>query len=102
MWATYLLLLGIVALVLDYGRMLYLRWRMVTAYFFAILMSGLSLIRQQPPGPLPWPIVGNTFSLPEEKPWYLMEQLSKRYNSPLITFWIGRSVRSKSAVMNSE
>jgi len=92
MWATSLVLLGIIALVLDYSRMLYLRWRMVIHCFFAILNPGLPLIHQQPPGPLPWPIVGNTFSLPEEKPWYLMEQLSKRYNSPLITFWIGRSV----------
>jgi len=92
MWATYLLLSGIIALIIDYSRMLYLRWRMVVAYSFASFMSGLSLIRQQPPGPLPWPIVGNTFSLPDEKPWYLMEQLSKQYKSPLITFWIGRLV----------
>ncbi|RYN46221.1 hypothetical protein AA0114_g8511 [Alternaria tenuissima] len=71
LWAVSLFTLGWIALILDYSRMLYLRWRM-------------------PPGPLPWPIIGNTFSLPEEKPWFLIEQLSKDYNSPLITFWIGR------------
>jgi hypothetical protein len=43
----------------------------------------------QPPGPLPLPIVGNTFSLPENKPWIYFEQLSKSFNSPVITFWIG-------------
>jgi len=50
------------------------------------------LTKQQPPGPLPWPIVGNTLGLPKEKPWYMVEQLSKDYKSPVITFWIGRSV----------
>ena len=59
------------ALAVDYGRMLYLRWRM-------------------PPGPFPWPIIGNTYSLPENKPWIYFEELSKKYNVPLITFWIGR------------
>ena len=60
-----------VAVVVDYARMLYLRSKM-------------------PPGPLPWPIVGNTFSLPENKPWIYFEDLSKQYLSPVITFWIGR------------
>ena len=45
----------------------------------------------QPPGPLPFPIVGNTFQLPDNKPWIYFEELSKRYNTPLITFWIGRN-----------
>ncbi|KAF2132991.1 cytochrome P450 [Dothidotthia symphoricarpi CBS 119687] len=61
----------LLAVVADYVWMLQTRWKM-------------------PPGPFPWPIVGNTFSLPEVKPWYLMEQLSKDYASPVITFWIGR------------
>ena len=59
------------ALALDYAHMLYLRSRM-------------------PPGPLPWPIVGNTYSLPENKPWIYFEALSKKYSTPVITFWIGR------------
>ncbi len=59
------------ALVVDYARMLYLRSRM-------------------PPGPFPWPIIGNTFSLPENKPWIYFEELSKKYKAPLITFWVGR------------
>lgn len=58
-------------LAVDYGRMLYLRWQM-------------------PPGPFPWPVVGNTFSLPEHKPWIYFEELSRKYKAPLITFWIGR------------
>jgi hypothetical protein len=66
-------LLAIVATAIaaDYAYMLYLRSRM-------------------PPGPFPWPIVGNTFLLPDNKPWIYFEELSKQYNTPLITFWIGR------------
>ena len=61
-----------VGLVIDYARMLNLR-------------------RKMPPGPFPWPIVGNTFMLPDVKPWFYFEELSKKYNAPLITFWIGRN-----------
>lgn len=61
------------AFVADYAHMLYRR-------------------SQMPPGPFPWPIVGNTFSLPDNKPWIYFEELSKTFNSPIITFWIGRFV----------
>lgn len=61
------------ALVADYAHMLYRH-------------------SQMPPGPFPWPIVGNTFSLPDNKPWIYFEELSKTFNSPIITFWIGRFV----------
>ncbi|CAK7222846.1 hypothetical protein SBRCBS47491_005001 [Sporothrix bragantina] len=63
---------ALAAVVIDYARMLYLRSRM-------------------PPGPFPLPIVGNTFSLPKNKPWIYFEELSDYYKVPLITFWIGRS-----------
>ncbi|CAK7200471.1 hypothetical protein SEUCBS139899_003167 [Sporothrix eucalyptigena] len=63
---------ALAALIIDYGRMLYLRSRM-------------------PPGPFPLPIVGNTFSLPKNKPWIYFEELSDHYKVPLITFWIGRN-----------
>ncbi|KAH9216523.1 putative cytochrome P450 [Leptodontidium sp. 2 PMI_412] len=59
-------------LVLDYTRMLLLR-------------------RKMPPGPFPLPIIGNTHLLPDKKPWIYFEQLSKQYNSGIITFWIGRN-----------
>ena len=68
-----ILSLAVTAIAIDYGYMLYLRSRM-------------------PPGPFPFPIIGNTFSLPNNKPWIYFEELSKKYNAPLITFWIGRSV----------
>lgn len=29
--------------------------------------------------------------LPDNKPWLWFEELSKRYNSPLVTVWIGRN-----------
>ncbi|KAK3938547.1 hypothetical protein QBC46DRAFT_451088 [Diplogelasinospora grovesii] len=61
-----------VAVVVDYAHMLYLRSRM-------------------PPGPFPLPIIGNTFSLPNNKPWIYFEELSKKFKTPLITFWIGRN-----------
>lgn len=46
----------------------------------------------QPPGPFPWPVIGNTFQLPDNKPWIYFEELSKKYDTPLITYWIGRYV----------
>ncbi|TPX15911.1 uncharacterized protein E0L32_000245 [Thyridium curvatum] len=60
------------ALVLDYGHMLYMRSKM-------------------PPGPFPLPIIGNTWSLPDHKPWIWFEEVAKQYNAPLITIWIGRN-----------
>lgn len=66
------------ALVADYAHMLYLRSRM-------------------PPGPFPLPIIGNTFLLPKFKPWIYFERLSKQFNTPLITFWIGRLVLTQAA-----
>ncbi|QBZ61224.1 hypothetical protein PoMZ_08172 [Pyricularia oryzae] len=66
------LIIAVTALIIDYGYMLYLRSRM-------------------PPGPFPLPIIGNTFSLPDNKPWVWFDELSKRYNAPLVTIWIGRN-----------
>ncbi|KAG9233652.1 cytochrome P450 monooxygenase [Amylocarpus encephaloides] len=66
------LCLGIIALAFDYAWMLYLYARM-------------------PPGPIPLPIIGNTHLLPDTKPWIYFETLAKRYNTPVITFWIGRN-----------
>ncbi|TAQ87200.1 hypothetical protein B7494_g4462 [Chlorociboria aeruginascens] len=67
-----ILVVVVTVITIDYGYMLYLRFKM-------------------PPGPFPFPIIGNTFSLPDKKPWIYFEELSKRYNAPLITFWIGRN-----------
>lgn len=68
-----LLSIVVVTVMIDYARMLYLRSRM-------------------PPGPFPWPIIGNTFSLPDNKPWIYFEELSMTFDTPVITFWIGRQV----------
>jgi hypothetical protein len=47
---------------------------------------------------MPWPIIGNTYHLPDNKPWVYFEELSKKYNTPLITYWIGRSVIEGDAI----
>ncbi|KAK5635859.1 hypothetical protein RRF57_011572 [Xylaria bambusicola] len=61
-------------LVVDYAYMLHMRSKL-------------------PPGPFPWPIVGNTFMLPDNKPWIWFEELSKVYDAQLITIWIGRYLK---------
>ncbi|KAF2867757.1 cytochrome P450 [Massariosphaeria phaeospora] len=68
-----LVITAVLGLIADYAWMLHLRSKM-------------------PPGPLPLPIIGNTYQLPDNKPWIYFEELSKKYNTPLITFWIGRLV----------
>ncbi|RFU30710.1 hypothetical protein B7463_g5630, partial [Scytalidium lignicola] len=68
--ALAIFLIGLI--IIDYARMLLLR-------------------RKMPPGPLPWPILGNTFSLPDTKPWIYFEELALKYKSPLVTVWIGRN-----------
>ena len=64
--------IGLAVIIIDYAHMLNLR-------------------RKMPPGPLPYPIIGNTFSLPDTKPWLYFEQVAKDFKSPVITFWIGRN-----------
>jgi hypothetical protein len=85
-----LLLVATVGVLVDYGRMLWLRSKMVSGCHSSGDERNRGLTYCKPPGPLPLPIVGNTFHLPDNKPWLWFEQLSKQYNSPLVTVWIGR------------
>lgn len=51
----------------------------------------LLTLSSQPPGPFPWPIIGNTYQLPDTKPWVYFEEVAKQYKTPVITYWIGRN-----------
>lgn len=53
--------------------------------------SMLRTRRRLPPGPFPLPILGNMLALPKTKPWVLFEQWSAKYDSPMITIWVGRT-----------
>ncbi|KAF2738873.1 cytochrome P450 [Polyplosphaeria fusca] len=69
-----LFLVPVVALLAEWGRILLMR-------------------RKLPPGPFPFPIVGNHFQTPSVKPWITWEKWAKHYNSPMMTLWIGRHPR---------
>ncbi len=84
------LLAGTTWLVVDYIRMLLLHKKMVSRHQSLPIVL-LRLTIEQPPGPTPLPIIGNTHLLPQNKPWIYFESLSKSLNSPVITFWIGRN-----------
>lgn len=64
--------------------------------FLALLVDYVRILLQRrrlPPGPIPWPLVGNHFQTPSRKPWIAWEQWAQHYNSPMITLWIGRHPR---------
>ena len=42
-----------------------------------------------PPGPIPFPFIGNKLDLPKSKPWIKFQEWSKIYG-PIYTIWIGR------------
>ncbi|TFK36285.1 cytochrome P450 [Crucibulum laeve] len=44
--------------------------------------SGLTL----PPGPKGYPIIGNLFDIPTDKPWLVYDQWCKRFNSDILYF----------------
>src|SRR5579859_2327873 len=75
----------------PYRTILYVLATLATVVVVIDYVRILALRRKLPPGPFPWPIVGNTYYLPDTKPWFYFEKLSQKYNTPLITFWIGRN-----------
>ena len=72
--AGVLLVLAIGAILADYVRILLQR-------------------RRLPPGPFPWPLVGNHFQVPQPRPWIAWEQWALEHNAPMMTLWIGRHPR---------
>ena len=65
---------------------------LVTVLF--ILVTYVQMLRQRatlPPGPFPWPIVGNTLQLANSKPWLQFKAWSRANGDPLLTIWIGRT-----------
>ncbi|KAH7889032.1 cytochrome P450 [Phlebopus sp. FC_14] len=40
-----------------------------------------------PPGPAGWPIIGNLFDFPSQKPWLTFASYGKRYGEPLIAVY---------------
>lgn len=65
-----LVLLAILWIAVDYGKVLNLR-------------------RKLPPGPFPLPLFGNYFGIPKYKPWTEWERLAFKYDYPLTTIWNG-------------
>lgn len=49
----------------------------------------LRLRQKLPPGPVPWPIIGNHFHVPKWQPWIKFEEWSRQYDNPMITIWLG-------------
>ena len=59
-----------------------------------VLLTYVQMLRQRatlPPGPFPWPIVGNTLQLSKSKPWLQFKAWSRANGNSLLTIWIGRT-----------
>jgi hypothetical protein len=53
----------------------------------------LRMRRKLPPGPFPFPLVGNHFQTPGYKPWITWEKWANYYGCNMLTIWIGRHPR---------
>ena len=59
-----------------------------------VLVTYIQMLRQRaslPPGPFPWPVVGNVLQLSKSKPWLQFKEWSRANNNGLLTIWIGRT-----------
>jgi hypothetical protein len=59
-----------------------------------VVITYIRMLRQRaslPPGPFPWPIVGNTLQLSSSKPWLQFKAWSRANGNDLLTIWIGRT-----------
>ena len=59
-----------------------------------VFVTYVHMLRQRatlPPGPFPWPIVGNNLQLPRSKPWLQFKAWSRANGNGLLTIWIGRT-----------
>lgn len=54
-----------------------------------ILAHDVFQLMRLPPGPIPFPFVGNKFVIPKKQPWVQFERWSKEFG-PIFTLWIGR------------
>jgi hypothetical protein len=66
--------LAVVLILVDYGRMLLLRQKL-------------------PPGPFPFPIVGNHYQIAKDRPWIQWAGWAEWYDNPMTTIWVGREPR---------
>ena len=77
---------------MQYSLTTYLIALPIAALLFLVLKSYISVLllrRKLPPGPFPLPIFGNFFLTRRSRPWLHWEELSKQYDSPMITLWQG-------------
>jgi hypothetical protein len=61
---------------------------------FYVLITYAQMLRQRatlPPGPFPWPIVGNVLQLSRSKPWLQYKAWSRANGNGMLTIWIGRT-----------
>ncbi|PVH70571.1 cytochrome P450 [Cadophora sp. DSE1049] len=65
---------------------------MLTTFFVVVSYVRMLLQRATlPPGPFPWPIVGNVLQFPRSKPWLQFKAWSRANGNGLLTVWIGRT-----------
>lgn len=62
---------------------------LVVSGFLLLLLHDYILVLRMPPGPRPWPLIGNKHLIRKSAPWVQFEQWSKIYG-PIFTLWIGR------------